>query len=65
MKEQLARKLAEEGHDVVDFGNMRQDPNDDYPDFAILLTRAVAKESVERGILLCGSGVGASVAPNR
>jgi ribose 5-phosphate isomerase B len=59
MKEQLARKLAEEGHEVVDFGNMVHDPNDDYPDFAIPLARAVARGNVERGILLCGSGVGA------
>jgi len=64
MKEQLARKLAEEGHEVVDFGNMVHDPNDDYPDFAIPLARAVANGNVERGILPCGSGVGASVAAN-
>ena len=42
MKQQLARKLAEEGHEVVDFGNKVYDPNDDYPDFAIPLARAVA-----------------------
>ena len=49
MKEQLARKLAEEGHEVVDFGNMVHDPDDDYPDFAIPLARAVASGYVERG----------------
>ena len=65
MKVQLARKLAEEGHEVVDFGNMVNDPHDDYPDFAIPLARAVASGYVERGILLCGSGVGASVAANK
>ena len=65
MKEQLARKLAEEGHEVVDFGNMVHDPDDDYPDFAIPLARAVATGYVERGVLLCGSGVGASVAANK
>jgi len=65
MKVQLARKLAEEGYEVVDFGNMANDPNDDYPDFAIPLARAVASGYVERGVLLCGSGVGASVAANK
>jgi Ribose 5-phosphate isomerase RpiB len=64
MKEQLARKLAEEGHEVIDFGNMVHDPDDDYPDFVIPLARAVATGYVERGVVLCGSGVGASVAAN-
>ena len=65
MKEQLARKLAEQGHELVDFGNMVHDPDDDYPDFAVPLARAVATGYVERGVLLCGSGVGASVAANK
>ena len=65
MKEQLAKRLAEQGHEVIDFGNMAFDPDDDYPDFAIPLARAVAGGDVERGILLCGSGVGASVAANK
>jgi ribose 5-phosphate isomerase B len=65
MKEQLAKKLAEQRHEVIDFGNMVFDPDDDYPDFAIRLARAVAGGDVERGILLCGSGVGASVAANK
>ena len=65
MKEELAQKLAAEGHEVVDFGNKVFDADDDYPDFAIPLARAVASAVVERGILLCGSGVGASVAANK
>ena len=65
MKQQLAKLLAAEGHDLVDFGNNVYDANDDYPDFAIPLARAVAKGDVERGVLLCGSGVGASVAANK
>ena len=65
MKEQLARKLSAEGHDVFDFGNMVFDADDDYPDFATPLARAVASGNLERGILLCGSGVGASVAANK
>jgi ribose 5-phosphate isomerase B len=65
MKEQFATALEVEGHEVFDFGNRAFDAGDDYPDFAIPLARAVASGSVQRGILLCGSGVGASVAANK
>ena len=65
MKQQLAKLLAADGHEVVDFGNNVYDNNDDYPDFAIPLARAVARGEVERGVLVCGSGVGASVAANK
>lgn len=65
MKTQLAKLLAEAGYEVVDFGNKAYDTDDDYPDFAIPLARAVAGGDVERGILICGSGVGASVAANK
>jgi ribose 5-phosphate isomerase B len=65
MKEQLAKLLAAEGYEVVDFGSKVYDNNDDYPDFAIPLARAVASGGVERGVLVCGSGVGASVAANK
>jgi len=64
MKQQLANLLVAE-HEVVDFGNTVYDANDDYPDFAIPLACAVARGDVERGVLLCGSGVGASVAANK
>jgi len=65
MKQQLAKLLASEGYAVIDFGNNVCDNNDDYPDFAIPVARAVARGDVERGILVCGSGVGASVAANK
>lgn len=65
MKEDLSKLLTEAGHEVVDFGNDQYDTDDDYPDFAIPLALAVAERSVERGILICGSGVGASVAANK
>jgi RpiB/LacA/LacB family sugar-phosphate isomerase len=65
MKQQLAKLLGSERHEVVDFGNKVYDSNDDYPDFAIPLARAVAAGHVDRGILVCGSGVGASVAANK
>lgn len=64
MKQQLAKLIAA-GHEVIDFGNKIYDANDDYPDFAIPLARAVSRGDVERGVLLCGSGVGASVAANK
>ena len=53
------------GDQVVDFGNLSYDRDDDYPDFAIPLARAVAAGVVERGVLLCGSGIGASIAANK
>jgi len=65
MKQELAKLLAQEGHELVDFGNTVLDTNDDYPDFAIPLARAVASGEVDRGVLVCGSGVGASVAANK
>ena len=65
MKQQLAKLLEKKGHEVVDFGNKVYDTNDDYPDFAIPLARAVARGDIERGVLVCGSGVGASVAANK
>jgi len=65
MKEQLKKLLADAGHEVVDFGNRTFDGNDDYPDFAIPLARAVEGGKVERGVLICGSGVGACVAANK
>jgi len=65
MKCEIAKLLVAEGHKVVDFGNQVYDAADDYPDFAIPLARAVAHGHVERGILVCGSGVGACVAANK
>lgn len=65
MKQELAERLRKEGHEVVDFGNKKYDESDDYPDFAIPLAQEVASGVIERGILVCGSGVGASVAANK
>jgi ribose 5-phosphate isomerase B len=65
MKTQLAALLAQAGHQVIDFGNKVFDAEDDYPDFAIPLARAVADGHVDRGVLICGSGVGVSVAANK
>jgi ribose 5-phosphate isomerase B len=65
LKEQVAESLRGSGHEVVDFGAYQLTPDDDYPDFIIPLARAVAAKQVERGVALCGSGVGASVAANK
>jgi ribose 5-phosphate isomerase B len=65
MKQKIHILLEAKGHDVVDFGNFEYDREDDYPDFAIPLARALATGVIERGILLCGSGVGASIAANK
>ncbi len=65
MKQPLAETLRKAGHDVVDFGATSFDAGDDYPDFVIPLAKAVAKGEVARGIAVCGSGVGATVAANK
>ena len=65
LKEYLAGKLREAGHAVVDFGDGRPKEDDDYPDFIVPLARAVAAGTVDRGVGICGSGVGASVCANK
>jgi len=65
LKEELVGKVRAAGHEVVDFGSFKLDPNDDYPDFVIPLAHAVAGGKVERGVAICGSGVGASVCANK
>jgi ribose 5-phosphate isomerase B len=65
LKAELAPWLRDAGHQVVDFGAATLDPADDYPDLVVPLARAVAAGEVDRGIALCGSGVGASVAANK
>jgi ribose 5-phosphate isomerase B len=65
LKEQLVAKLKSAGHEVTDFGARQLQSDDDYPDFVIPLGRAVAERKVERGVAVCGSGVGASVCANK
>jgi len=65
LKERLAALLREGGHQVIDFGPAALDPGDDYPDFIIPLARAVAAGEAERGIAICGSGVGACIAADK
>ncbi len=65
MKNALAEDLRQQGHEVHDLGNHLCDPQDDYPDFSEALALAVAEGRVDRGVLICGSGIGASVAANK
>ena len=67
MKAELLRRVAAARPDdeLLDLGGDGSDPNDDYPDFAQRLGNAIRDGDVDRGILICGSGVGASVAANK
>ncbi|MDP2660725.1 MAG: RpiB/LacA/LacB family sugar-phosphate isomerase [Dehalococcoidia bacterium] len=65
LEEYLIEMLREAGFEVVAFGDHKPDPDDDYPDFVVPLARAVAQGQVDRGIAICGSGVGACVAANK
>ncbi len=65
LKEELVAQLRGAGHVVIDFGAHEMSSNDDYPDFVVPLAQAVAAGQVERGVAICGSGVGASVCANK
>lgn len=65
LKEHMAELLRGSRYEIVDFGAHQLNPADDYPDFVVPLARAVASGEVERGVALCGSGVGASIAANK
>src|SRR6201998_3314588 len=65
LKEELLSQLRAAGHEVVDFGAHRLSEGDDYPDYVVPLALAVAALEVERGVAICGSGVGASVCANK
>lgn len=65
LKKTLHSFLVASGYEIVDFGAYEQNDQDDYPDFVIPLAKAVAAKEVDRGIAVCGSGVGASVVANK
>jgi ribose 5-phosphate isomerase B len=65
LKTELVPWLQSQGYEILDLGAHSLDPADDYPDFAEATARAVVAGRAERGILICGSGVGASVAANK
>src|SRR5437763_6935827 len=65
LKKELVTQLRGAGHEVVDFGAHHLSEGDDYPDYVVPLAQAVATHEVERGVAICGSGVGASVCANK
>ncbi len=64
-KQQIFRFLTENGYEVIDFGAHEFDEADDYPDVVKPLALAIANGEVQKGIAICGSGVGVSVAANK
>lgn len=65
LKEQLKAELRDAGHTVTDFGAKELLSGDDYPDYVVPLAKAVVGKEVERGVAICGSGVGVSVCANK
>lgn len=65
LKTQLVAALKGSGYDILDFGAHKLVTDDDYPDFVIPLVKAVAQGKVDRGVAICGSGVGACIAANK
>ncbi len=65
LKEELLARIRAAGHEVVDFGAYQLTPDDDYPDFLVPMAQAVAAGKVDRGVAICGSGVGAAVCANK
>ena len=65
LKEELRADLAAAGHEVIDLGAYKVEPEDDYPDYAVKVGEAVKAGVAPRGIVICGSGVGVCVAANK
>ena len=65
LKQFLAKTIRDLGYEVLDYGASALNTEDDYPDFVVPLAKAVSDGKVERGVAICGSGVGACVAANK
>lgn len=65
LNERVIEELRASGHEIEDFGTHDGSLSDDYPDYALAIGRAIQSGRAEIGILICGSGVGASVAANK
>jgi len=65
LKEEMRAKLTAAGHEFVDLGAYKVEPQDDYPDFAVRVGDAIKEGVAPRGILICGSGVGVCIAANK
>src|SRR5262245_14424387 len=65
LKEEMVARIRAAGHEVTDFGAHSLKPDDDYPDYVVPLARAVVAGKVDRGVAICGSGVGAAICANK
>jgi ribose 5-phosphate isomerase B len=65
LKNELKERLAPLGHELIDLGGDGSDTHDDYPDYSRALGMAIIEGRADRGILICGSGVGASIAASK
>ena len=65
LKEFILEEIRKEGHEAIDVGAFNLDPADDYPDFSRAVGEAILGGQAERGVLVCGSGVGAAIAASK
>ena len=65
LKKDLLKIIQAEGYNVIDKGAYNYDPDDDYPDFAKLVAESVQSGETNKGIILCGSGVGAAITASK
>ncbi len=65
LKQIVTRDLTDAGHNVLDLGTHDPSQSDDYPDFAETACQAVRRKDAERAVIICGSGVGVTVAANK
>jgi len=65
LKAEMLVRLAPLGHELIDLGGDGSNPEDDYPDYARALSMAIIEGRADRGLLICGSGVGASIAASK
>ena len=65
LKNIILEILDSMNHEIIDVGAYSFDPSDDYPDFSVILARKIASGDADKGIMVCGSGVGASVTANK
>lgn len=65
LKQRITERLRDAGYEVEDFGAHEMNPEDDYPDFVAPMGKAVAEGRMDRGVAICGSGVGACIAANK
>jgi ribose 5-phosphate isomerase B len=65
LKAELLQRLVPLGHELIDLGGDGSNPEDDYPDYSLALAKAILDGQADRGLLVCGSGVGASIAASK